>query len=451
MAYNNYIYSKRLNLFFTGFLLIVLVFFDGCNLKSSVDTPDPNFNKVLDTANYVYDRGKGYEAVKYLDSAALRSGLMNLPQKFNYYTFDCNYYFHVKKDNTKAAAYADSIIRLFNTPQLRSKYMGYYGRAFFYKGDILFEENKFKDAYQYYYKGKLVGNKDVNACALSDYSYRMGMITYKQEHYKLAAGNFKIASSEGTACELSFVSFYRRQELLNNTALSYSKAGYIDSAIIYYNKTLEYIDQNAGRFSEKRNLLTIARGVVYGNQANIYIKKQNYRLAKQLLQKSIAINLKKGGDNNDALLTEMKLAHIYALTNYPDSLINLLAVVHRQMDTIKNLDAAADWNSLMGYYLINNHSPQKAVNYLVTYNALKDSIAAKNKALKEADIGQQIIQLEKEYEYNDLRKFNNLHVLYIKLGAVFGMLLLIITLLIILNYRKSKNNVKSLGRLNTGI
>ena len=47
--------------------------------------------------------------------------------------------------------------------------MTYYGRAYFFKGDVLFRQNKYNEAYQCYYQGKLIADKDLNNCTLSDY------------------------------------------------------------------------------------------------------------------------------------------------------------------------------------------------------------------------------------------------------------------------------------------
>ena len=425
-----------------------LLLMSSCSKPSDTVNSNSEYRKVLDSANHVYDSGKYIEAVQYLDSATNHYKDLDLHQKFEYYQFNCNYFFHFKKDNNKSMLFADSMLNLFDTQKKKLKYMPDYGISFFSKGDVLFAENKYNEAYQYFYQGKLIAKKDINDCTLSDYSYRMGMIMYKQEHFRLAAANFKSGLQETGTCDLTFRSFYRRQELLDNTGLSYSKINETDSAMIYYAQGLNFIDKSALRFNNQKGLLDVARAVIYGNEADIYIQDNKFQTAKKLLKRSIWINLRKGNDNGDAELSELKLAHIYYQVDELDSLLNLLRTVRPQLDSIKDQDAEADWNSLMANYFIKKEDHKTALSYFIKYDALKDSIVKRDKGLKEADIAQQIKRLEKDNEFDDLKKNIRQQNFYLEIGAVFGVMLLIILLLILLNWRKSRRNIKILGSLN---
>ncbi len=419
-----------------------------CNKPSGIISTNANYKKVLDSANIVYDHGKYEQAVNHLDSLTARYKDLDISQKFDYYSINYNYLFHIKKANNLAMLYADSILNLFNNPEKKLKYIVKYGQAFFFKGDVLFEENKYNEAYEYFYQGKLIANRVSSKCTLGDFSYRMGMIMYKQEHFSLAAANFKNSSAETAACDLSFSYFYRRQEVYNNTGLCYSKLNEADSALVYFKKALDFIDSNAERFKERKILLDVARGVIYGNEGNVYAKAGNIPLAKMLLKQSSEINLKKDYDNGDAELSELKLAHIYYRAHQADSMLNLLRVMRPQLDSVKNQEAEADWNFLMANYLIRKQDPRAALTYLIKYNALKDSIVARDKGLMEADIVQQIKRLEQDNEFDVLKKDNQQQNLYLKIAAGFGVMLLIIFFLILLNWRKSRRNIKILGRLN---
>jgi signal transduction histidine kinase len=419
-----------------------------CNEPSAIINSNANYKKVLDSANLAYDHNKYQQAINYLDAATPRYKDLDIGQKFDYYSLNYNYLFHIKKANNLGMLYADSILNLFNTPEKKLKYITKYGQAFFFKGDVLFEESKYNEAYEYFYQGKLIANRVSSKCTLGDFSYRMGMIMYKQEHFSLAAANFKNSSAETGACDLSFSYFYRRQEVLNNTGLCYSKINETDSALFYFKKALDFIDSNAERFNERKVLLDVARGVIYGNEGNVYVKKGNIPLAKALLKQSSEINLRKGYDNGDAELSELKLAHVYYRAHQEDSMINLLRVVRPQLDSVKNQEAEADWNSLMANYFIRKQDPKAALTYLIKYNTLKDSIVARDKGLMEADIVQQIKRLEQDNEFDVLKKDNQQQNLYLKIAAVFVVLILIIFFLILLNWRKSRRNIKILGRLN---
>ena len=217
--------------------------------------------------------------------------------------------------------------------------------------------------------------------------------------------------------------------------------------MFYFRNALDYIDSKEKKFKDKTKQLDAARGVIYGNQANIFIRKKKFAIAETLLKKSAEINLRKGNDNNDAELSELKLAHIYDETGKTDLLYNLLASIHRQSDTIKNDDAEADYNFLMAHYFIKNRNSANALKYFIKYDRLKDSLRGKGRALKEADIA----RFEKDYQLNKLKESNQLQHLYLKTAVAFGFLLIIIFFLIFINGRKSKKNLKVLSHLNDTI
>jgi signal transduction histidine kinase len=214
---------------------------------------------------------------------------------------------------------------------------------------------------------------------------------------------------------------------------------------------LDYIDKEGIRFNERKNLLDVARGVVYGNEAKVYIQSNNFHIAEILLKKSIAINLRKGNDNRDAESSELRLAHLYYQVNKIDSLKKILQVVRPQLDSIKNLDVEVDWNLMQANYFINKNNSHAALNYFIKYDALKDSIITINKALKEADISGQIKRLEKEYELGQLKKNDHLKSFYLKVEAALALMLLFIVFMILFTWQKSRKNIKTLGSLNDQI
>ncbi|UOE46353.1 HAMP domain-containing histidine kinase [Mucilaginibacter sp. SMC90] len=436
-----------------GYLLFAFIFLtiSSCRQKPKGFLSSSAYNKAVDTATIMYDNGRHKAAVDHLDSAFRHSDNLGFKQVYNYYYFIYTYASHVKNDRKMALLYADSMLNIFDTPEKKLKFTSEYGQAHLAKGDVLFDERRYNEAYGYFYEGKVIANNNLDDCTMGDYSYRMGMILYKQEHYSRAASYFKKSFEETTSCEGNFNYFYRRQELLNNIGLSYSKMLMNDSAMYFYKTALDYINNNTARFKDRPQMAEVSRGVVYGNMADISIRQKDYNKAKNLLKKGIAINLRKGNDNNDAQYSELKLASIYDKQNANDSLLNILNIIRLQFDSIKSPETRQDWHLLMSNYFEKQNDHQQAMFHYKQYDELKDTIANENKILKESDVAEQVKSLEKDNEFNNLKKNNELQHVYLRVTVVFALMLIIIISLVFLNWQKSKKNIKTLGGLNNQI
>ena len=411
------------------------------------------YNAVLDSTNHLFDGGRQSRAVNYLDSVSSKFKNLTFNQKVTNLTIHYNYYFHVKQDNNRAIYYANQLLKLSKLAKNKEDYAYIYGLAKFYKGDALFRQNNYDDAYLNYYQGKIVSNqsKKLQNCMLSDYSYHMGMILYKQEHYRLAATYFRTSFKELRDCDTTFRVFYRGQELLNNAGISYNKINELDSALIYFDDALQLIDHPPKTFTVADSLLSAARGVVYGNKASVFTKRKQFNQAKALLKKSIAINSQKGFDNNDAILSELKLVQLHEDRAQTDSMILVLNVIEQQLKRVKNDDATAEWNRLMANYYQQKNIPSKAITHLKAYDKLKDSINKRTVILKATDVTGQLKRFEREYEFNKLKKANDIKNLYLAVAVVFVAMAIIILLLIYSNALKSKRLVNSLSEFNRQI
>src|ERR1700744_1390158 len=189
-------------------ILAGMLFIVSCAGTTNRDIEN-RYNKILDTTNRIFDGGNPSKAIHYLDSATSQYKFLSLRQKFDNYEIHFNYFYHIRNNKDKAMLYADSMLNLTGTRNEQLKYPAEYGRASFCKGDVLFDEAKYSEAYQCYYQGKVAGSSSLNDCTLGDYTYRMGMIMYKQEHYRLAAAYFRQSSAQTNTCEWNFRSFYR--------------------------------------------------------------------------------------------------------------------------------------------------------------------------------------------------------------------------------------------------
>lgn len=408
----------------------------------------PTNNKV----NGLFDANETDKGIHYLDSAFKKVSNPSYSDRFRYYGFYFNYYKKTKQDHQKALLYADSMMAMANKTAAQAYYVANFSEANFAMGDAYFDLNQYSDAFQYYYQGYLTGKNYVNNEALSDYTYRMGMIMYQKAHYKAAASYFKESyKQKSLTISDDFPAFFRRQELLDNIGLSFKHSNNNDSALLYFNKTLKFIDENTTKFPDRANALMMARGVVYGNKAEVYIDERSYNNAIDLLKKSIAINLQKGFDNDDAEYAELKLGKIYADQHDHALLFNLLTALHNQLDTIKNSMVEAEWNRLMGDYLLENHDLENAIKHIQKYNLLKDSISKKSSLLRESDVNEQLANYEKAHQIELLSNNNKVQRISLYVIIIFSIMALLIMFLIYRNWKRSKKDVLMVNLLNKQI
>lgn len=402
---------------------------------------------VYDSVNSYNDK-RPEEAIKYLDSAYAKIKRPNFYDDFRRLSFHFVFSSKNNHDYKKALLYADSMLAIVNKNGGQQKYPSIYAEAHFAKGDAYFDLHNYADAYECYFVGHYIGKNYLDNIVLSGYEYRLGMITYQQSHFNLSVNYFKESFKRTLPYDNDFVYFYRNQEVLDNIALSYNHLNKSDSALIYFEKAANYIDKKGPKFKVKANQLDVARAVIYGNEADIYIKRHQYDAAAALLKKSIAINLQKGNDNYDAMLSEIKLANIYAGKKQEQQMLAILDSVHNQLKTVKNKDAETDWYRLMSDYYASKNQPLIALNYNKRYSALRDSLLESIRQLKEVDVGQQLNNYEKEHEIVTLTNNNKIQRIYLSVAVLFVVMTLIITLLIFGNWRRSKNELVTVNTLN---
>jgi len=442
------IYSSFKNLFILslfGLCVLVVLIANSCNEKKG-GSPEYSqaFKPVFDSTTRLFEQNQYDKGLTYLDGSVKHMHLYTA-DKFRVYGFHFTANNKAKHNQVVALTYADSMLNTVAGEPDKNMYLAFYAEANFAKGDALFELGRFNEAYSSYYQGYLIGINGLNNCTLADYTYRLGMITYKQANYKFAASYFKQSFDQCQSCKTEFTVFFRQQEVLDNIAISYRNYGKTDSAMAYFNKALQFIDTNGAKYKTRNEILDVARAVVEGNMADVLSKNGQYTEAAGLLKKSIAINLKKGNDNHDAALSEIKLGHIYLNLKQYNLLVPLLKDLRTQLDSIKSSDTEAGWNLLMGTYYQNNNDFAKAYSYMENFHRLNDSLSAKSRALKENNVSDQVSNLQKHYQIIALR---NQQRIYLYTGVIFLIMSTIIILLVYRNWERSRGEMEVVSKLN---
>ena len=411
----------------------------------------PYFDSVMKKADEVYDKGNSKEALYILHSGHTSTRNLSVVDDLNYYAYCGDIYRKDLNDFDKNIAYADSMIRTLENSQYGKRLQSKYVQAYNMKADALFAKGFYNESYDYYYRAKTLANENGDSCAMSKYSYSLGMALYRQQNYLNSANYFIESYNEATHCSDNFGYFYHRQEVLDNIGLCYFKSQRYDRALSYYQRAIRYIDSNYGRFDKPASVYLSARAVVTGNMADVFAAQKSYDTALVLLKKSIEVNLQQGYANEDALLTQVKLASIYFKNGRINDMKDVLQLIRAELDTIPNKNIALSWNKLMWLYNEHEKDSAKAYKYFLTYTALNDSSIAMNKNLMASDIDGRIKNLERDYKIDLLNKNSQQERIYIWVLTLVAVMAMIIVILVLRNAIRSRENVVLLKRLNNQV
>lgn len=448
---NNHQYAKYTLYNWWWFILLVAI--TSCQQKGSETVGNSEeFKKVLDHVDTLFGTNRTTEGLQVLDSVVKHANYLTREDRYRAYGYRY-FYYHKTGDHKKALLYADTMLNIARQSLSvdKKQYLHLYVDANFALGDTYFALQRYNDAYEHLFQGYLIGKKSFNKVVLSDYLYRMGMITYKMGNYKLAKNYFKESYNYLEINANDFVSFYHVQELLDNIALCYKHNNQLDSALVYFDQSIKFINRYGPQFKDRPKMIEIARGVVYGNQSEVFVLQGNYQQAIELLKKSIAINLQKDYDNNDAVLSEIKLAKLYDDQHKDKELYEILTTIGTQLKTINNTDVEADWNNLMSKYYLRKKDLPKALQYLQTYNTVKDSNIKKLNLLKESDISKQFDSYEKQLQIEQLSNNNKIQLISLYVILIVAIMAMVIIFLVYRNWKRSKKDVQMVNLLNQQI
>ncbi len=417
----------------------------GCKGNGKNKKPGSSIQQLINEASLRSVGGNLIAPITFLDSA-LEGKELELLERIKVLSYKSEVLNNQLHEYSTATKLADSMLVLLEDAGT-NRYKTEYAVANYNKGDILFNQKQYNEAYTYYYKARSIGKTNLDSCTLSEYNFRLGVILYRQSRFQEAGEVFQRSYHQSQSCQPDFFRYYRMQQVLDNIGLSLYKYGKHDSALFYYTKALQYINTNSGKYKDREALNDVAIAVIYGNMADIYRQKGDSVTARQLLRQSISINSKKGNDNRDAQYSQVKLAEIYYKEKRTDSLQSVLNELRKGLDSVSNPRAEMDWNRLMWLYLDGKNN-LAAYEHLQKFNSLRDTLEKETNQLKSADLSQQIRSMESQYQIQALQKDNEVKNIYLWLAVILSILAVIIVFYIFRSLVKSKKNIELLRSLN---
>ncbi len=434
--------------------LVLAAFLSSCRTNSSQKVNYPDIStKIIDHAAELGTTETPQRAISYLDSAYHRFPTAGPEDLWKKYRFKFEYYLYHEYTPTLLRNVIDSMYTVLGGEN--GPYKELYAQTYFSEGDALMTERLYSEAFDRYYRGKDFAKKHLDSCKYSTFSYGLGIVRYKQEQYEEANVMFREFLTENSRCRSGFNErLMLPYNALNAMALCFEKLGKLDSALVYYQKSLSFLEHRAPEFlPEKASYFERARGVVYGNMGGAYRKLGNANLAELYLKKSIQINKRPGYEMPDALTAEIKLAELYLQSKQYAKADSTLWQIQAGINKLRHMKRQVG-SSLLPYYRLSwaladsLGDSGRAYQFLKSYQLLQDSIASVNAKKQPKDMGSVFQLKDQQYQLTLLEKDNKIAQQTLMMVAGFSAMFALLLGVVWVNYRRSSKQVNELTRLN---
>lgn len=435
--------NKKSQLSFLGsaFFIFTCIFLIGCTSDSDKYNKSSKFKAEFEKIDNFHKSRNLNQVTKSLDSLKPLISSSDIESLTPYYIFRSQAVF---PDKNLMNIYADSLLHLFKDEQVINANQRNYIRALILKSDVFLYFKQYDKTLEYYFKVRLFLNKKNDPVNYCDFLSKIAQIYYLQGKFSSAA-KYQIdaynAIQEAKDVNPSSL-FYLTQGALNNAGFSYERAEKLDSALLFYSKNLNYIQNQ----EKKRNLnstqVMAAKIVALDNIGGLFSKKGNFQLAKNYLEQCIAIN---NYDKDASKITAyIKLAKVYSVIGDSQKADSILNVTEQLVKLEPEFSLA---NSLRLYKVKSDIASeagdyQTALENLRFYNNALDSLNKVNSELSKINIDQAFKSFEDQQTLKNLEKVNQSKTVYLVGAILFGLMLLIMVWLVVKNAKQAKATEK---------
>jgi signal transduction histidine kinase len=387
----------------------------------------------------------------YLDSAYqyFTPGPGDIYKKYNEIR---NYYHGTQKTYDSAIIFSDSMLLNILPAYAEGGYTREYMEALFFKGDALLEAGRYDAAFALYYQAKtILLQKLKDSLSIFGYYTRLSYGYYKQRNYPEAIKNYTLTLNYLTTEKDPYQRFLYTQMHLDDIGLCYTKMGLNDSALAYFNKTIDYINNTGPQFKDNALYMEMAKAVVYGNMARVLMNSGNDSAAERYMKEGIRINSQPMHAPEDAEYTREKLAGLYLKQKRIDEAQGVLNVIKKWVDSNDIVEHRSDYYKLQAEANYQNQQYSKAYSNITAYLAIHDSMDAVQRPGAAENIQKQLDYMERTRQLAESRQDQKLQKLYTVIAIAGFLMVVIIALLVFKNYRQSKKNVTKLLELNNQV
>ncbi|MBD3629652.1 tetratricopeptide repeat-containing sensor histidine kinase [Cyclobacterium sp.] len=423
------------NTLFQGCIAVtILIVFVGCAEKEESYQPlSPKTSDILDKSSNLLNSGQFRNSLNFIDSAYRHiedKGTLDLWEKYNFLS---KIYLTYDIDLDKSKQYLDSMFWLLEDS--RHIYEKEYAQTKFLEGDWYKAKKQFNSAFESYFEGREFAGQNLSNCLISNLTYQVGLFRYQQNKFEESLPYFRQAIRENEDCwgngmldqNLYFPQMYR-----NTLALSFEKMGLLDSAVVHYQKGINFLENAENKYPGEKHFISLAKGVYFGNLGGALAKLGQDKEAEKFLKRSIAINSRPEYDRRDAQTSKVKLIELLIRQSRLDEARTYLDQLDVELTEaeVKNrsyINTLIQLNRVKGEYFQKSGASDRAYHFLKDYYHLRDSIEKVDEELRLVDMEESYENAAQQYQLSIVNRDN--HIKNIYLGAAVGFTVLLVVFL----------------------
>jgi two-component system sensor histidine kinase VicK len=348
-----------------------------------------------------------------------------------------------KGDFTCVSDIADRSLKLLEPHLGDSCYNALHARAFYQKGDALFQISNYQAAIRYFYTAKrfVPGSKegcsDSNGFLYLHYN-KMAEIWLIQENYPKAVQAYLQSIDSQMPCIHSFKGYAAVQTVLDNIGICYIKMKDADSAIYYFDSAISHINSQPKWQKENSAYIEEALGIIHGNRGEAEALRKNYPAAMKDFAISLYLNLEKGRNPIDARYTQLKMAEVQILDGNPERAKILLDQVRAASASLGIPELECRYLKVLSKYHVSSESYKEAFETYRRAQEMETGLKAKVKGLITNDLSSDIEAFDQQAILDAISEKNRSYFIALILTIVF----LFISFILLAILAKSRKKIK---------
>lgn len=356
---------------------------------------------------------------------------------YHYFEFKA-WYFHFNRDLNNSLLYTDSMFQVLTPlPGVETEY----ANTLIQKGILFQKTNMYSAALNEFYTAGSYAERFLDRCGSVRVYNNLATVLIEQGTYAEAIYYLDKARLNVWACDsLNFQHFFvNLQGIYNSLGLCHERKSDLDSARLYYEEGLAYINRFEKHYPRNHDFIHAAKGVFYGNLGNTELLAGNYERADELLSKSVAISMQKGHFVNDGIYTRIKQGRLALQQRQMDRIPLMIDSIKANLIEYPDQEAYKRLHRLEVDYFLILQDTSRAFLAREALVKVENSLASLKKELPSLNIPASLSYFRQQEELKELQETNTRN--YLILGAS-SILLLFLTLIVYL-YRKNWVNAKA--------